>query len=231
MPSLTEQYRPRTLEDVVAQPALCMAVAGILKRGVGGTAILLRGPSGMGKTTIAQIIAESVSDPGCIQDCDSGRATPARLAQVEQEARTVGLPFMGRTGKGYIWNECQKLSGDSIAQFLVWLERLPKHVVVVFTTTKLDFGTHKDSTDEERAFVSRCMVLDLNRRPGSRAIAEHCHKVAMLEGLAGNWTADKLERKVKEEKNNFRAVLNFIAAGGCMRASQDALFELEESVA
>ena len=60
---LHEQYRPTTWGGVVGQDEAVKRFRTIAKRGVGGRAFWIAGPSGTGKTTIARLIAAEIADP------------------------------------------------------------------------------------------------------------------------------------------------------------------------
>src|SRR5215213_4822221 len=68
---LTEQYRPRTWDDVVGQDKIVSKIRALAKRGLAGRAYWLSGQSGTGKTTIGRLIAADVADPFFIAELDA----------------------------------------------------------------------------------------------------------------------------------------------------------------
>ena len=58
---LTEQYRPRSFDDVVGQDKIIQRIHALSKRGLAGRAYWLSGQSGTGKTTIGRLIAQEVA--------------------------------------------------------------------------------------------------------------------------------------------------------------------------
>jgi len=129
---LHEQYRPRAWHEVVGQDKVIQRIEALKARSLGGRAYFLTGPSGAGKTTIGRLIASEVADELFIDEIDASDLTPATLREIE---RTMHTTAWGKGGRAYLINEAHGLRRDTIRQLLVLLERLPSHVVVIFTTT------------------------------------------------------------------------------------------------
>jgi len=72
-----------------------------------------------------------------------------------------------------------------IRQLLVLLERLPRHVVVVFTTTTEGQDSLFEDCDDASPLLSRCLRLDLARRDLAKAFAARAKQIAEAEGLDG----------------------------------------------
>ena len=66
-------------------------------------------------------------------EVDAAALTVAELQSLECQMQVCG--WGEKTGRAYLVNEAHALRKPVIRQLLVLLERIPRHVVIVFTTT------------------------------------------------------------------------------------------------
>ena len=209
MKQLHEKYRPGTFEEVVGQSKAVGKVKRLIERGIGGRSFWISGQSGTGKTTLAKLIGDHIASPDFIEELDAGDLPATRLKNIEQ---TMQLYSFGKGGRCYIVNEAHGLSRSAIRQLLVLLERLPNHVVVIFTTTiegqKLLFDNNEDTSP----LLSRCIRLELARRDLTKGFAKRAMEIATAENLNGK-PIESYIRLVQQHRNNMRAVLQAIESG------------------
>src|SRR6516162_2799870 len=131
---LAELFRPDSWNAVVGQDKVVGRILALAKRGaLAGRAYWLSGQSGTGKTTIARLIAAEVASEWDVDEVDAQGLTVPQLKSLEASLTLRGMSDKG--GRAVIINEAHGLRKDVIRQLLVTLERIPPHVVWVFTTT------------------------------------------------------------------------------------------------
>jgi len=212
---LFEKYRPTTWPEVVGQDKAIKTIERFRDgAGLAGRAFWISGKSGQGKTTIGKLICAEVADPFYTDELDAGELTCSRLSEIERVMHLYGAG--SKTGRAWIFNEAHGLRKAVIRQFLVLLEHLPRHIVVVFTTTVDGMELFEEGIDAG-PLLSRCECISLSQRDVAQAFAKRAQEIAKAENLDGQPIAAYL-RLVNDCGGNFRAVLQKIESGKMLKA-------------
>jgi DNA polymerase-3 subunit gamma/tau len=205
---LARKYRPRNFESLVGQTHVAQALANALTQRRLHHAYLFTGTRGVGKTTIARILAKSLNCTGAdgsgsitaqpcgvcaaCGDIDAGRfidfveLDAASNRGVEEISRlldqSVYKPVVGRF-KVYLIDEVHMLSSHAFNAMLKTLEEPPDYLKFILATT--------DPQKVPATVLSRC--LQFNLRPMAAAtIAEHLAAILATENVAAEPGALKL---------------------------------------
>ncbi len=205
---LARKYRPRNFESLVGQAHVVQALANALTQQRLHHAYLFTGTRGVGKTTIARILAKSLNCTGAdgsggitahpcgmcaaCKDIDAGRfidfveLDAASNRGVEEISRlleqSVYKPVVGRF-KVYLIDEVHMLSNHAFNAMLKTLEEPPEYLKFILATT--------DPQKVPATVLSRC--LQFNLRPMAAAtIAEHLASILATESVAAEPGALKL---------------------------------------
>ena len=210
--TLAEKYRPADLDDVVGQDK---AVKVLRRVQPGGRAFYLSGSSGVGKTTIARILAQNIVSGGFdIVEVVARDMSTATLKDIKRRWIFAG-------GHALIVNESHGLNKSVIELFLDVLENLQPNVCVIFTTTNEGARDFFDDKIDAGPFASRCLCVKLTNRglaeksvkdktPG--AFALRAYEIATKESLNGRPISAYVQL-LKDCKNNLRQALTRIEAG------------------
>lgn len=170
---LARKYRPRNFKELVGQNHVSRALTSALERGRLHHAYLFTGTRGVGKTTIARILAKclncetGVTSTPC-EVCNTCKAVNEGrfidLIEIDAASRTRvedtrelldNVPYAPTQGrfKVYLIDEVHMLSTHSFNALLKTLEEPPEHVKFLFATT--------DPQKLPITVVSRCLQFTL----------------------------------------------------------------------
>ena len=204
---LSEKHRPKAMSEVCGQDKALAKLHRVYGRtDFDGGAFWIVGPSGTGKTTIANILAAMYADPFDTIELD-GEA--CGVDAVREAAYFMQRTTLSGGWRAWIVNESQAMTPKAVQAWLTVLDKLPARVLVIFTTTE-------DSADLfgsfDGPFRSRCKTVALTNQGMAMPAALLVQRVARAEGLDGKDIGEyvKLARKCN---NNIRAMFQAVESG------------------
>ena len=191
---LARKWRPKTFADLVGQEHVVKALRNALEKGRLHHAYLLTGTRGVGKTTIARILAKSLNcenaqhgEPcGQCQSCrdiDAGRfvdlleidaASNTGIDNIREVLENAQYAPTAGKYKVYIIDEVHMLSKSAFNAMLKTLEEPPEHVKFILATT----DPHKVPV----TVLSRCLQFVL-RNMTAQQVADHLAHVLDSEQI------------------------------------------------
>ncbi|MEI7522379.1 MAG: DNA polymerase III subunit gamma/tau [Candidatus Saccharibacteria bacterium] len=141
--ALYRKYRPKKLSDVVGQEHITSTLDNALKSGKLSHAYLFTGPHGVGKTSIARILAHEVN--GLKYDDESSHldiieidaASNRRIDEIRDIRDKVHISPTSAKYKVYIIDEVHMLTREAFNALLKTLEEPPAHVIFILATTEV----------------------------------------------------------------------------------------------
>jgi DNA polymerase-3 subunit gamma/tau len=233
---LARKWRPQKFEDVVNQKHVVLTLQNALKTNRLANAYLFAGPRGIGKTTIARILAKAINcekgkkENPC-NECDSCKdITEGRSLDVLEidgasnrgidEVRNLreSLKYAPNPGKYkiYIIDEVHMLTTEAFNALLKTLEEPPSRVMFMFATTE----PHKVPA----TIISRCQRFDFKRISINEIIEQLKHVCAQEQIDIDNDSLHLIARKAEGSMRDSQSLLDqAISFGGTKIVANDII--------
>ncbi len=220
---LALKYRPQTFSDLIGQEVITETIFNSIKYNKSANAYLFTGIRGVGKTTIARIVAKSLNckngidnlckDNYCLH-CESIiNSNHIDILEMDAASKTgvddvrdlIEFSRYGPTSAQYkifIIDEVHMLSKQAFNALLKTLEEPPEYLKFIFATTEIK--------KIPVTVVSRCQRFDLSRIKTEK-LFNYIKKVAEQE--KGKITDDAIKLIVKISEGSVRDALSLLDRG------------------
>ncbi len=189
------KYRPASFKEVVGQEAITSTLKNAIKNDQLAQSFLFCGPRGVGKTTCARIMAQTINcqaiteEGEACNECDSCKrfkentsfniheldaASNNSVDDIRSLVDQVRIPPQDGKYKVYIIDEVHMLSQQAFNAFLKTLEEPPSYAKFILATTE----KHKIIP----TILSRCQIFDF-KRIQVKDIVAHLQSVSEREGV------------------------------------------------
>lgn len=218
---LYRKYRPKDFSEIVGQKHVVIPIQNALRTGRVAHAYLFSGPRGIGKTTVARLIAKSLNCLGkkekpcneceLCEEFNENRslniieidaASNRGIDEIREIRNAVRLAPARGSYKTYIIDEAHMLTKEAFNALLKTLEEPPAHAVFILATTEIE--------KIPATIISRTQHYNF-RTPSIQQIVQRLQHIAKKEGIQLDWNS---------------AQLIAIAAEGSMRDAESILGQI-----
>ena len=220
---LALKYRPQTFSDLIGQEVVVETIVNSIKSNKVPNAYLFTGIRGVGKTTVARIVAKSLN---CLNEvgklCDEKKCENCEAITNSNHIDVLEMDAASKTGvddvrdliefsrygptsskyKIFIIDEVHMLSKQAFNALLKTLEEPPAYLKFIFATTEIK--------KIPITVVSRCQRFDLSRIK-STELFEFIKKIKVMEN--GKVSDDALRLIVKISEGSVRDALSLLDRG------------------
>ncbi len=203
--ALYRKYRSRSLEEILDQEHITKTLQNAIKQGKISHAYLFTGPKGVGKTSIARIIAHEINnlpyddDSYHVDIIEIDAASNRRIDEIRDLRERVNIAPSSLKYKVYIIDEVHMLTKEAFNALLKTLEEPPNHVVFILATT--------DAHKLPETIISRTQRYSFKPVNKSK-VAKHLRNIADLEKIDINDEA--IELLAEHGEGSFRDSISLL---------------------
>lgn len=222
---LARKWRPQVFESVVGQDHVVKTLKNAIKYNRIAHALIFSGPRGVGKTSVARILAKAIN---CVHgpaeipcnECTNCKEITAGVSldvreidgasnrgidEIRELRENIKFAPSSSRYKVYIIDEVHMLTKEAFNALLKTLEEPPPHVIFMFATTEI----HKVPS----TILSRCQHFDF-RRVSIRQIADNLKQIAITEKITVNdkglmWIARAGEGSMRDAQSIFDQLISY----------------------